>query len=73
MLDCPPLTIGADASVIAGWVDGVILVVDLQSSTYESVRDAMRQLESVHASTCSGSCSTATAAPSRARTTTTPR
>ncbi|MEA2481699.1 MAG: tyrosine-protein kinase, partial [Thermoleophilaceae bacterium] len=51
LIDCPPLTIGADASVIAGWVDGVILVVDLQSSTYESVREALRQLDAVHAST----------------------
>jgi succinoglycan biosynthesis transport protein ExoP len=51
LIDCPPLTIGADASVIAGWVDGVIVVVDLQSSTYESVREALRQLDAVHATT----------------------
>ena len=49
LIDCPPLTIGADASVIAGWVDGVILIVDLQSSTHESVREALRQLEAVQA------------------------
>jgi capsular exopolysaccharide synthesis family protein len=51
LIDCPPLTIGADASVVAGWVDGVIAVVDLQSSTYESVREALRQLDAVHATT----------------------
>ena len=51
LVDCPPLPIGADASVIAGWVDGVVLIVDLESSTYESVRDALRQLEAVQAST----------------------
>jgi capsular exopolysaccharide synthesis family protein len=51
LIDCPPLTIGADASVIAGWVDGVMVVVDLQSSTYESVREALRQLDAVQADT----------------------
>jgi succinoglycan biosynthesis transport protein ExoP len=49
LIDCPPLTIGADASVIAGWVDGVILIVDLNSSTHESVREALRQLDAVQA------------------------
>jgi capsular exopolysaccharide synthesis family protein len=51
LIDCPPLSVGADASVIAGWVDGVILVVDLQSSTQDTVRDALRQLETVKAKT----------------------
>ena len=49
IIDCPPLSIGADASVIAGWVDGVIVVVDLQTSTDQSVRQALRQLEAVQA------------------------
>ena len=49
LLDCPPLSIGADASVISGWVDGVILVVDLGGSTDKTVRDAIRQLDAVHA------------------------
>ena len=49
LLDCPPLSVGADASVIAGWVDGVILVVDLAGSTDRTVRDGLRQLESVRA------------------------
>jgi len=49
IVDCPPLSIGADASVISGWVDGVIVVVDLQSATDHGLRDALRQLEAVQA------------------------
>ena len=49
LIDCPPLTIGADASVMAGWADGVIVMVDLQTSTDRSVRSALRQLEAVQA------------------------
>jgi capsular exopolysaccharide synthesis family protein len=49
IVDCPPLNIGADASVIADRVDGVIMVVDLQVSTENSVRQALRQLEAVRA------------------------
>ena len=51
IIDCPPLSIGADASVIAGWVDGVIVVVDLGGSTDANVRSALRQLEAVEART----------------------
>ena len=51
LVDCPPLNIGADASVVAGWVDGVIIVVDLQTSTDQSVRGALRQLEAVQGPT----------------------
>ena len=49
VVDSPPLGIGADASVIAGWVDGVIVVVDLSTSTDQTVRNALRLLEAVHA------------------------
>jgi polysaccharide biosynthesis transport protein len=49
LVDCPPLTIGADASIVAGWVDGVIVVVDLQTSTDRSVRQAIRQVQAVQA------------------------
>lgn len=49
IVDCPPLSVGADASVVSGWVDGVILVVDLHSSTDETVRAALRQLDAVQA------------------------
>ena len=47
--DCPPLNVGADASVIADRVDGVILVVDLRSATTSAVRQALRQLETIKA------------------------
>jgi capsular exopolysaccharide synthesis family protein len=49
LLDCPPLSVGADASVLAGRVDGVILVIDLEASTERTVRDAVRQLRAVKA------------------------
>lgn len=49
LIDCPPLSIGADASIISGWVDAVLMVVDLDRSTQESVRDALRQLDAVKA------------------------
>jgi Mrp family chromosome partitioning ATPase len=35
--------------VLAGRVDAVILVVDLEASTERSVRDALRQLQTVKA------------------------
>jgi capsular exopolysaccharide synthesis family protein len=49
VIDCPPLSVGADASVVSTWVDGVMLVVDLRSSTDHSVRNALRQLEAIQA------------------------
>jgi capsular exopolysaccharide synthesis family protein len=50
IVDLPPLSIGADASVVATWgVDGVILVLDLHSVKEGPVRDAIRQLEAVRA------------------------
>jgi len=49
IVDCPPLNIGADASVMAAAVDGVLLIVDLQTSTEDSVRHALDQLEGVRA------------------------
>jgi succinoglycan biosynthesis transport protein ExoP len=49
LIDSPPLNIGADASVMAGWTAGVLLVVDLQSSTDRSVRMALQQLDAVQA------------------------
>jgi polysaccharide biosynthesis transport protein len=50
LVDCPPLNVAADASLISGWVEGVLFVVDLQTSDHVSVRDGLRQLEAVHAS-----------------------
>jgi succinoglycan biosynthesis transport protein ExoP len=49
ILDCPPLGLGADASTVAGRVDGVILVINLETATEKSVRNALRQLEAVRA------------------------
>jgi polysaccharide biosynthesis transport protein len=49
VIDCPPLSVGADASVIAQWVDGVIIVVDLKTSTDRQVAQAVRQLQAVQA------------------------
>lgn len=49
LIDSPPLSIGADASVISQWVDGVMVVLDLNTSTDRSVRGALRQLEAVQA------------------------
>lgn len=49
IFDCPPLGLGADAATVAGRVDGVILVVDLETATEQSVRQALRQLEGVRA------------------------
>lgn len=49
LVDCPPLSAGADASTIAGRVDGVILVVDTAVTTREGIRNALRQLTAVRA------------------------
>ena len=49
IFDCPPLRSAADASVIAGCVDAVVLVVDMQTSSANSVKQALRQLEIVNA------------------------
>jgi polysaccharide biosynthesis transport protein len=51
LVDCPPLAAGADASVIAGAVDGVLLLVDLESANERMIRDALRQLSTVRAPT----------------------
>jgi len=50
LIDCPPLSVGADASVAAKWVDGVVLVIDMDVATDRSVRNALRQLKAVQAS-----------------------
>ena len=49
IFDTPPLNVGADASILAERVDGVILVVDLLSSTEHTVRRALQQLEAARA------------------------
>jgi succinoglycan biosynthesis transport protein ExoP len=49
LIDCPPLSAGADAAILAGQVDGVIVVVDLERSDERAVREVLRQLQTVHA------------------------
>jgi polysaccharide biosynthesis transport protein len=49
LVDCPPLSAGADALTLAGQVDGVIVVVDLDRSNERAVREVLRQLEAVRA------------------------
>ena len=49
LFDCPPLSVGADASVMGSWLDGTLMVIDLDSSTDRSVREGLRQLSAVEA------------------------
>ena len=49
LVDCPPLSAGADALTLAGRVDGVIVVVDLDRSNERDVRDVLHQLRAVRA------------------------
>ena len=51
LIDCPPLNIAADASVISRLVDGVVFLLDLSSSKERRVRDGLRQLQAVKAET----------------------
>jgi capsular exopolysaccharide synthesis family protein len=49
VFDCAPLSVGAEAAVISSWTDGVLLLVDLATSTDKGVRDAIRRLDTVQA------------------------
>jgi succinoglycan biosynthesis transport protein ExoP len=49
LIDCPPLAAGADASILAGRVDGVIVVIDLNRSNEPMVRGVLLQLATVRA------------------------
>jgi capsular exopolysaccharide synthesis family protein len=49
LIDVPPVTLFADALVVAAQGDGVLLVLDSQSTPKRSVRQAMRRLEAVKA------------------------
>jgi capsular exopolysaccharide synthesis family protein len=49
LVDCPPQSAGADASIVAGRVDGVIVVVDLDRADERSLNDLLRQLQTVRA------------------------
>jgi succinoglycan biosynthesis transport protein ExoP len=49
LFDCPPLSVGADAATVAGRVDGVVVVIDMEQATTDGVREALRQLQGVRA------------------------
>lgn len=49
VVDCPPHIAGADASILAGRSDGVVVVVDLDRAHEHGVRELLRQLETVRA------------------------
>ena len=49
LIDCPPLNVAADASIVAGFVSGVIMVIDLHAAEEDTVQDAIRRLQAVHA------------------------
>ena len=49
IFDCPPLSVGAEAAVIGSWMEVVLLMVDLTSSTDSGVREAIGRLDAVNA------------------------
>jgi capsular exopolysaccharide synthesis family protein len=49
LLDCPPLTAGADASVLASGASAVILVMRLRQTSRPEIIQALRRLERVDA------------------------
>jgi capsular exopolysaccharide synthesis family protein len=48
VIDTPPVSVGADASLIAARVDAAVLVVDSRTSRRTSVEWALRQLSRAH-------------------------
>ena len=50
IIDTPPVSVGADASVIASRVDAVLYVIDATKTSPTSARAGLNQLEKVHAS-----------------------
>lgn len=49
IVDTPPISVGADAAVMANWTDGVLVMVDLSKSSHHGVRNALKQVEAVQA------------------------
>jgi polysaccharide biosynthesis transport protein len=49
IFDTPPLALGADAAMLSSRVDGVVLVINMESATAQSVRNSLRKLEGVRA------------------------
>jgi succinoglycan biosynthesis transport protein ExoP len=49
IIDTPPVSVGADASVIAPRVDSVLYVIDATKTSRTSARAGLNQLDNVHA------------------------
>ena len=49
LLDSPPMSVVPDSLVLAAQGDGVLVVLDAQTTRKEALRRAVRSLESVHA------------------------
>ena len=49
IIDTPPISVGADAAIIANWVDGVLIMIDLSKSSHHGVSNALKQVHAVHA------------------------
>jgi capsular exopolysaccharide synthesis family protein len=49
IVDSPPVSVGADASVVASRVDSVLYVIDATKTTRTSARAGLNQLANVHA------------------------
>ena len=49
ILDTPPISVGADAAIMANWTDGVLVMIDLSKSTHHGVSNALKQVRAVHA------------------------
>lgn len=51
IFDTPAMAIGAESAIISTWVDGVLVVVDFERSTYTGLSHTTKQIEAVHART----------------------
>ena len=49
IVDTPPVAVGADASIVATEMDGVVIVVDLAKSRRDDIRSALEQMRRVNA------------------------
>lgn len=49
IVDTPPVAVGADASIVATEMDGVVIVVDLAKSRRDDIRIALDQMRRVNA------------------------
>jgi polysaccharide biosynthesis transport protein len=49
IFDTPPLRAAGDAAILGARTDGVVLVVKAGSTDQDAARDAVRQLDNVHA------------------------